>query len=123
MRVLALSFALLAAVAVVGQPVTSLAAFSLVPGDYYSANYSSNVITQYDPAGNVAGSYTLPAAYGSEVRGLTFGEDNLLYATTVTNNGFDVLALNNTGAVQQTYFSTVPISGNISYGKVSTDSQ
>jgi hypothetical protein len=103
-------------------PITK-AAFSLVPGDYYTANYFSNVIEQYDPAGHVVGSYTLPAAYGSEFRGLTFGPDNLLYATTITPNGFDVVALDSAGAVQQTYFSTVNISGNISYGKISTDGQ
>jgi hypothetical protein len=68
------------------------AAFDFVPGDYYSSNYFSNVITQYNSNGDVVGSYTLPSSYGSEVRGLTFGPDSLLYATVITDTGFSVLA-------------------------------
>ena len=122
MRFLPLSSTLLAVWALVGYPLTTRAEFSLSSGDYYSANYFSNIITQYDSAGNIVGSYTLPAEYGSQVKGLTFGPDNLLYATTVTDAGFSVIALDGAGNVQQTYSGTVYINGNLSYGKISTDS-
>ena len=99
------------------------AQFSFVPGDYYTSNYFSDTITQYDAAGNVAGSLTLPSSDGSEVRGLSFGSDNLLYATVVTNTGFSVLALNSAGVPEQTYSGDVYVAGNLSYGKIAIDGQ
>ncbi len=94
---------------------------TFVPGDYYSSNYFSNTITQYDPAANPVGSLALP----NEVRGLTFGPDGLLYATLVgsNNNGFMVESLNASGAVQQTYPGNTFVAGDISYGKVTVDGQ
>ncbi len=47
--------------------------FGFVPGHYYSSNYSSRVITEYDAGGAVVGSYTVPSTLGEEVRGLAFG--------------------------------------------------
>lgn len=100
------------------------AAITFTPGHYYSSTDSSRVITQYNPAGNVVGTLTLPTTLGSAVRGLAFGADNLLYATEVRDSGFAVLALNSSGAVQQTYaMDLVYVAGNISYGKVALDSQ
>jgi hypothetical protein len=97
--------------------------FSFVPGDYYTSNYFSLVITQYDSSGTVVGSFTLPSNLGTEVRGLAFGSDNLLYATVVRGSGFAVLALNSSGAVQQTYPGSVYVAGNLSYGKIALDNQ
>ena len=97
------------------------AAITFVPGDYYSSNYFSNTVTQYDLAGNVVGSSTMP----NEVRGIAFGPDGFLYETQVgnNNNGFNVVALNSSGAIQQTYSGNVYIFGDISYGKVTVDQQ
>jgi hypothetical protein len=97
--------------------------FSFVPGDYYSSNDFSRTITQYDIAGNVVGSLTVPSSYGSEVRGLTFGPDNLLYTTVITGTGFSVLALNSAGVAQQVYSGDVYVFGNGSFGKIATDGQ
>ncbi|MEP7015946.1 MAG: PEP-CTERM sorting domain-containing protein [Verrucomicrobiota bacterium] len=98
--------------------------FGLVQGDYYSSNYFSNVITQYGPTGAVVGSYTVPSALGSEVRGLAFGSDNLLYATLSRgSSGFAVVALDGSGMVHMTYTGSTYVAGNLSYGKISVDSQ
>lgn len=99
------------------------AAFTFVPGDYYTSNYFSRTIMQYDGAGNAVGSFTLPSSYGSEVRGIMFGPDNLLYATVETNTGFSVLALDSAGAPQQTYLGSGFIGGDVGYGKITTDGQ
>lgn len=114
-----LLLALLIALLAVG---TARADFSFVTGDYYSSNYFSRNITQYDSNGAVVGSYTLPAALGDEVRGLAFGADNLLYATVVRGSGFAVLALNSSGTVQQTYSGSAYLGGDISAGKIALDS-
>lgn len=98
-------------------PRTANAAFSFLPGDYYTSNYSSRVITQYDPSGNVVGSFTLPSSYGSELRGITFGPDNLLYTVAQTASGFSVLALDSAGVPQQTYSGTAYVGGDISTGR------
>jgi hypothetical protein len=97
------------------------AGFTFVPGDYYSSNYFSNTIEQYDSAGNVVGSATA----SNEVRGITFGPDGLFYETVVgsNNNGFDVFAENSNGALQQTYSGNAYIEGNLSYGKITVDKQ
>lgn len=88
-------------------------------GDYYSADYFSRTITQYDVNGAVVGSLTLPSSYGSGIQGLTFGADGLLYATLVRDaNGCAVLALDGSGGVHQTYASPVYTAGNLSFGKI-----
>jgi hypothetical protein len=102
---------------------TAAAQLSFVPSDYYTSNFFSDTITQYDGAGNVVGSLTLSSSYGSEVRGLTIGSGNLLYATVVNNTGFSVLALNGAGVPQQSYSGNVYVAGNISFGKIAIDGQ
>jgi len=103
---------------------SAFAGFSFVPGDYYTSNYFSLTITQYDPTGNVVGSLTLSPTLGNDVRGIAFGPDNLLYATlTRGSNGFAVLALDSAGNVHQTYTGPVYVFGNISFGKIAVDSQ
>src|SRR5436309_137690 len=86
--------------------------------DLYSSNYFSNTIEHYTPSGVYLNSLTVPSSYGSEVRGLSFGPDGLLYAVTVTGSNFSVVALAGNGAVQQTYSGPGYAAGNISYGKI-----
>jgi hypothetical protein len=93
-------------------------AFDLVPGDLYSSNYGSLVISRYAPDGAFIDSIAIPSNYGSEVRGLAVGPDNLLYATTVEGSGFNVIAIDRSGAVQSTYNGQTYVAGNLSSGKI-----
>ncbi len=103
---------------------TASGALTFVPGNYYSANYFSRTITEYNPSGGVIGSYDVPAAQADEIRGITFGPDGLLYATAVRGSGFAVLAMDSSGAIHQTYsMPSVYVFGNLSYGKIAVDSQ
>ncbi|HLW35408.1 MAG TPA: PEP-CTERM sorting domain-containing protein, partial [Chthoniobacterales bacterium] len=102
----------------------AVAAISFVPGDYYSSNYFSNTITQYDPGGNVVGSRTM----SNEVRGITFGPDGLFYADLdLGANGFTVVALSTSGrgsgVIEQSYSGSTYIAGNLSYGKITVTNQ
>ena len=98
--------------------------FAFVPGHYYTSNYFSRVITEYDRTGIVVGSYTVPPALGEEVRGLAFGADGLLYATLSRgSSGFAVLALESDGTVVASYAGPVYTAGNLSFGKIAMDSQ
>src|SRR4051794_36669189 len=79
---------------------TADADVTLVPGDYYTSDFESRTISQYDVNGNAVGSLTLPLSFGSGIQGLTFGPDGLLYATFVRGtDGFAVLALDGSGGV------------------------
>ena len=103
-----------------------MATFSFVTGNSYSSGNSSSptTITQYSPAGSVVGSLTLPTALGTEVRGLSFGSDGYLYATEVVGSGFNVVALNSSGAVHQTYtMPNVYAAGSVAFGGIAMDSQ
>jgi hypothetical protein len=97
--------------------------FGFVPGHYYTSNYSSLVIKEYDGTGNIVGSYTFPSASGEEVRGLAFGADGLLYATVSRGSaGSSVLALQSDGTVVASY--TGPsVANNLVYGKIAMDNR
>ena len=100
------------------------AAITFVPGDYYTSNYFSLTITQYDPTGRVVGTFIVPSILGEEVRGMAFGPDGLLYTTVSRGtNGFAVLAFDSSGTVQRTYLGTVYVAGNLSFGKIALDRQ
>jgi hypothetical protein len=100
------------------------AAITFVPGDYYTSNYFSLTITQYDPTGHVVGTFIVPSILGEEVRGMAFGPDGLLYTTVSRGtNGFAVLAFDSSGTVQRTYLGTVYVAGNLSFGKIALDRQ
>jgi len=103
-----------------------MATFSFVTGNSYSSGNSSSptTITQYSPAGSVVGSLTLSTTLGSQVRGLSFGSDGYLYATEVVGSGFNVVALNSSGAVHQTYtMPNVYAAGSVAFGGIAMDSQ
>ena len=98
--------------------------FSFVPGDYYTTNLFSRVITQRDAAGVAVGTYTLPTTTVGDFRGLTFGPDGLLYAAVSRGSaGFAILALQSDGSVAQSYFGGVYLAGNTDYGKIAVDRQ
>jgi hypothetical protein len=84
----------------------------------YSSNSQSLVISRYEPDGAFIDSISISPAYGSEVRGLAFGPDNLLYATTVDGSGFKVVAIDRSGAVQSTYSGQGYLAGDLSSGKI-----
>src|SRR5437762_2499890 len=98
LRVLATSFPLIV------QSAVATAAISFAPGHYYTSNGAfSRDITEYDSTGSVLGSITIPATAANEIHGLAFGHDGLLYATALRDSGLAVLALDSSGAVEQTY--------------------
>src|SRR5204863_8972314 len=88
--------------------VNGSTSFAFVPGHYYTSNYFSPVITEYDGTGTVVGSYTAPPAF-DDVRGLVFGPDNLLYIVADGSSGTAVLALASSGTVQMTYTGPVTV--------------
>lgn len=92
--------------------------FELTPGDLYSSNYFSNTVEHYTSSGVYLDSLTLPSGYGSEVRGLSFGPDGLLYAVTVKSSSFGVIAFDNTGGVHATYSGPGYVGGDVGYGKI-----
>jgi N-acetylneuraminic acid mutarotase len=106
-------------------PTPTPTTFGFVPGHYYSSNYSSRIIKEYDGAGINISSYTIPPALGEEVRGLTFGADGLLYATVSrSSSGCAVLALRSDGSVAMSY--TWPdnfTGGDITLGKIAMDNR
>ena len=61
-----------------------------------------------------------------ELRGIAFGPDGLLYAVMVhfADSGFQVLALDSSGTVHQTYrMDGIYLFGGGSYGKIAIDDQ
>ena len=106
-------------------PTPTPTTFAFIPGHYYSSNYSSRVIKEYDGAGIGIASYTLPSGLGEEVRGLAFGSDGLLYATVSRgSSGCAVLALRSDGSVAMSYTWPVNVTGSdLTYGKIAMDNQ
>ena len=94
-------------------------AFDLIPGDLYSSNNQSLVISRYAPDGAFIDSFAIPSEYGSEVRGLAVGPDDLLYAVTVDGSGFNVISIDSSGAVQFAYSGQAYLAGDLSSGKIS----
>lgn len=93
-------------------------AMTLRPGDVYTSNYFSNTINHYDVSGTLIDSLTLPSSIGSEVKGLTFGDNGLLYAVVVNGAAFNVVAIDGSGTVHESYSGAGYIAGNLSYGKI-----
>jgi hypothetical protein len=106
------------------EPIGPPTAFGFVPGHYYTSNFFSRVITEYDRTGAVIASYTVPSTFGEELKGLAFGADGLLYVTVSRgSSGFIVLALRGDGSVAASYEGSAYIAGNLSLGKIAMDSQ
>jgi len=87
------ALARLAASIVIAATAASAQAMAFLPGDSYTSDYSSRTINHYDASGKFVDSLVVPSSYGSEVRGLAFGQDHLLYAVTSTGSNFHVIAL------------------------------
>jgi hypothetical protein len=92
------------------------------PGDFYGSNPFSNTVVHYDSSGAIVDSFSIAASDATELRGLDFGPDGLLYIVAGRNRGFAVLAVDSDGTVQAVYeLLNGFIGGNISYGKISFD--
>jgi hypothetical protein len=94
-------------------------AITFVPGHFYST--SDSAINQYSPTGTLISSL---ADSRSDLRGISFGPDGLLYVVHAGNpfsGAASVEAINNSGTVVRSYAFTGSINGNNSYGKISFD--
>src|SRR5690606_15968593 len=95
-------------------------AFSFVTEHIYSTNGPLNIV-QYEADGAVIDTITLSSELGTDLKGLAFGPDELLYVVAIRPTGFAVLAIDDSGTVQTEYPSTYLIHGNLSYGKIAVD--
>ncbi len=104
-------------------PARSDAGF--VTGDYYDSPFlaTSGVINEFAPSGAADGSITIQGLTSPRILGLAFGPDGLLYAVDNSKgqSGYEVVAINSAGVVQQTYLDTDPMGGNIAQGKIAFD--
>jgi hypothetical protein len=103
------------------------AGFSFTPGHIYSTWTSGNTtnVIEYSADGTFLDSLTIPSLLqDDELRGIAFGPDGLLYAVMVhfADSGFQVLALDSTGTVHETYrMDGIYIFGGVLYGKIAID--
>jgi hypothetical protein len=93
---------------------------ALVPGHAYLTSFDSNAILQADETGAVVGSLT-PPGYTMGLRGSAFGPDGRLYVIAEVPTRYDVLVINEDGAIVRTLTGIMPIGGNISYGNLVVD--
>jgi len=90
----------------------------IVLNDTYTSNYSTS-LKHYSTAGAFIGSFSFPSSYGNEVKGMVYGPDGLFYVTIGNGtNGFNVVAANSAGVVQQSYSGPEYVAGNLSFGKI-----
>ena len=90
-----------------------------MPGHYYTTNWFSSVISEWDREANLVGTLTLPSSLATDLRGMAFGQDGLLYVVAgIIPTPYRVLALNSSGQVMQTYPLDNEILGNTGYGKI-----
>lgn len=86
-----------------------------VSSDYYERNR----INHYDAAGAYLDSLTVPFETFRGFKGLTFGNDGLMYAVYGEfTDGFSVLAYDQQGIVRNTWTHSTYVGGNLSYGKI-----
>ena len=95
---------------------TGANAMTFVQGDLYSSNYFSNTIKHYASGGSYIDSINLSAS--SDIRGLSFGTNGMLYAVSSQGLGFNVFALDSTGSIHESYSGSGYTGGNISSGKI-----
>jgi hypothetical protein len=103
------------------------AGLSFTPGHIYSTSTSGDTtnVMEYTADGTFLDSLTIPSLLqDDELRGIAFGPDGLLYAVMVhfADSGYQILALDSSGAVQQTYrMDGIYLFGGGSYGKIAID--
>lgn len=97
---------------------TRALSFELTDGNIYTSSNWSMTVRQHTIDGTYVDSYTVPPNIGSEVRGLAFGPDGLLYMVLVADMDFVVVAIDSDGIINSTYTGSGYISGNLSYGKI-----
>jgi hypothetical protein len=97
------------------------AAITFTAGHFYATDYRASTIRQYNASGAVVGSVTAPG----ETRGLTFGNDGLLYVTILPAsgaNGFTVRAFDASLNAVHTFTNTSTyMHGNLTYGRLALD--
>jgi hypothetical protein len=105
------------------------AGFTFTPGHIYSTWTFGNTtnVSEYSADGTFLDSLTIPSLLkDDELRGIALGPDGLLYAVMVhfADSGFQVLALDSSGTVHQTYrMDGVYVWGSGSSGKIAVDDQ
>jgi WD40 repeat protein len=113
-------FYAIALVALLTEPLA--AAFSFVPGDYYTSNPGTGSINQWDLQGNLIGSFFTGS---NDVRGLAFGPDNLLYVSYGPGGagfGLSVAAFDSNGTRQANYFTpSIYLGGHEQRGHLAVD--
>lgn len=100
-------------------------ALSFTPGDYYATHYLGFGVSQYNQAGQLIDTINvnLNNANALSIRGISYGNDGLMYGVVEQSSNYSVVAFDETGTVHQTYQQTGSASGNISYGKITFDNQ
>jgi hypothetical protein len=103
------------------------AAFDFTPGHFYATpGFVARSITQYDANGDFVDVLNLNADFQApnrEFRGIAFGRDGLLYVAQDRDpdEGFRVIALDETGVVHATFEHASVISNNAGFGKLAFD--
>jgi hypothetical protein len=102
-------------------------AFDFTPGHIYATpGFAARSVTQYDANGDFVDVLNLNADFQApdrEFRGLAFGPDGLLYVAQNRDpdNGFRVIALDETGAAQKVFEHASVIWNNAGFGKIAFD--
>jgi len=93
------------------------APFRLKPGNIYATESFKSDILQISPEGEVVATLTIPN-YQNGFKGMAFGPDGTLYLVAVSNNGYDLLELDESGAVLRARPGVDYVFGNLSFGKL-----
>lgn len=90
----------------------------LVPGHIYSNAEDPRTILHFTASGAFVDSYTMPSSFPGGVRGLAFGPNGFLYVTLNVDQQFRVVAIDQMGAIRESYLGSGGIGGNSNYGKL-----
>jgi hypothetical protein len=102
--------------------IASSATFTFTDKHIYTSYEGSRIINEYDESGNWRSSIDMGSDNSlTMIKGMSFGQDNLLYASVKdTNDTTKVVAFNALGQIQATYVHPMNISGHVSYGNILT---